>query len=61
MTITENARIYTTDTIDLGDDMIPAGTEGTVAAFTGHDGFDLLIEFDAGFLTAINSGDVALV
>lgn len=61
----EGDRVYTTEIIvwDNGHDTpsLPAGAEGTVTAFTGDDAHDLWIEWDAGFMAAASSSEVALV
>lgn len=57
-------RIYATGTINFTNhelDRIDPGTEGTVARLTGDDCCDLEIEWDSGYLTAADSGSVALV
>lgn len=65
--IAEGDRIYATESIDHDaaptdtGGPIPAGSEGTVAGLTGSDAADLLIEWDAGFTSAVDGGSVALV
>lgn len=60
----ENDRVYATERIDfVGEDFIfvPAGREGTVERLTQLDDVDLIIEWDSGYVTGVNSGSVALV
>jgi hypothetical protein len=57
-TYAEGDRIYATEMIGLG---LPARSEGAVVKLTGDDAYDLLIEWDAGFLGTVNSGSVALI
>lgn len=59
--IAEGTRIYATETIDLLDDSIPAGTEGVVFALARSDAADLLVEWDNGYATGVNSGSVAVI
>jgi hypothetical protein len=64
--ITEGDRVYATETIIFSDgydsaERIVVGTEGTVECLTGHDDIDLLVEWDSGYTTGVNSASVALV
>lgn len=66
--IAEGDRIYATETIiydtpDFGGTVqgLPVGSEGTVTELTGHDDYDLYIEWDLGFCGTADSGSVALV
>lgn len=56
---TEGGRVYAIDTITYDDYLIVAGDEGLLIGFTGRDGDDLHIEWDAGFEGTANCGDVA--
>lgn len=67
--IAEGDRVYATERIDypayaneggMGH-MVALADEGTVAALTGQDDWDLYVEWDAGFGGAVNSSSVALV
>lgn len=63
--IAEGDRIYATETINFVQDSeierIVAGTEGTVERLTGFDDVDLIVEWDSGYVTGVNSGSVALI
>ena len=67
--IAEGDRIYAVETIGyleitdprLNDGVIMIGDEGTVIELTGHDDYDLFIEWDRGFQGTASSADVALV
>lgn len=63
--IAEGDRIYATETINFVEDgdieRIVAGTEGTVERLTGLDDVDLIVEWDSGYVTGVNSGSVALI
>lgn len=58
-------RIYATETINFVEDSeierIVAGTEGTVERLTGLDDVDLIVEWDSGYVTGVNSGSVAMI
>jgi hypothetical protein len=68
-TYAEGSRIYATETIRYAgfyqdgyqDHVVRSSDEGVVVELTGDDAYDLLIEWDAGFLGSVNSGSVALV
>jgi hypothetical protein len=67
--IAEGDRIYATETIGyleiidpkLNDGVIERGDEGTVIELIRDSICDLLVEWDAGFIGAVDSGSVALV
>lgn len=56
--IAEGDRVYATEDIDLLDDVIPAGMEGTVFGLGAC--VDLLIDWDNGYATGADNGSVAL-
>jgi hypothetical protein len=67
--IAEGDRVYATETITYpevtretcNDGVIEPGFEGTVIELIGHDGIDLVVEWDADFVGGVNSSSVALV
>ncbi len=60
-TLAEGDRIYATEDIVLDDDVILAGSEGTIARMAELLDVDLMIEWDLGVLTGADSGSVALI
>lgn len=55
-------RIYATEAIKLSNgETVAAGAEGVVADVIDDIACDLLIEWDAGFMSGADSGSVALI
>lgn len=57
--LAEGTKVYAIDTITYDDYLIVAGDEGMIIGYTGRDGDDLRIEWDAGFEGTANCGDIA--
>jgi hypothetical protein len=57
-------RVYATEMINFQEagevERIVPGAEGSVERLTGDDAHDLIIEWDSGYVTGVNSGSVAL-